>query len=189
MLPIMFAFEAVFAVPTHFDTHQTIIVDAPPAAVWRSILHMDRIDEPLTLPARLGVAYPVRGTVIGEGVGAVRHGEFSTGTAIERVTEWEHEKKLAFVVETDIPALREMSPYEHVHAPHAVGYFKTSLTSFEILRRPGRAVEVVLKTSHEIRLDPILYWMPFARYMVAQNNARVLAHIKRSAEGKKVAAR
>jgi len=33
---------------------------------------MDTIDEPLALPFRLGVAYPLRGEVIGEGVGAVR---------------------------------------------------------------------------------------------------------------------
>jgi len=188
LLPIVFALEHLFAAPTHFDTQQAIAVNAPVERVWNAILHMDTIDEPLALPFRLGVAYPIRGDVEGEGVGAVRHGEFSTGVAVERVTEWAANRKLAFVVETDIPAMREMSPYEHVHAPHVVGYFTTSLTSFELERRGDAPLEVVLRTSHEIRLDPILYWMPMARWMVAANNARVLAHIKHQAERQRVTA-
>lgn len=182
VLPVLFALENLFVPATNFNTIQSVIIVAPAEAVWRSVLHMDRIDEPLALPFRLGVAYPVRGEVIGEGVGAVRHGEFSTGTAIERVTEWVPNRRLAFVVETDIPAMREMSPYEHVRAPHVVGYFTTRTTSFELTPRGGGATEVTLRSSHLIRLDPLPYWMPFARWMIAENNARVLAHVKKQAE-------
>jgi hypothetical protein len=182
LLPIVFLLEHLFSVPTNFDTQQAVTVNAPVEVVWSSILRMDRIDEPPSLPFRFGVAYPIRGEVVGEGVGAVRHGEFSTGTAIERVTEWVPNRKLAFAVETDIPAMRELSPYEHVHAPHVIGYFTTRTTSFELAPRPDGAIEVTLRSSHEIRLDPLLYWMPLARFMVAENNARVLAHIRRQAE-------
>ena len=80
-------------------------------------------------------------------------GEFSTGTALECVTEWAAERKVAFVVEEDVPALRERSPYDHVHAPHVRGYFLTNL-----------------------------YWMPLARLVVDLDNDRVLRHIKRRAE-------
>jgi uncharacterized membrane protein YhaH (DUF805 family) len=181
MLPVIFALEHLFVPATTFDTVQSIAINAPAETVWRSVLRME-IDEPPALPFRLGVAYPIRGEVIGEGVGAVRHGEFSTGTAIERVTEWVPNRKLAFAVETDIPAMHELSPYEHVHAPHVVGYFTTRTTSFELTPRPDGAIEVTLRSAHVIRLDPLLYWMPLARWMVAENNARVLAHIRRQAE-------
>ncbi len=86
------------------------------------------------------------------------------------------------MVVNDVPALRELSPYEHVHAPHAVGYFRTTLTSFELLPRPDGGTEIVERTAHELRLDPVLYWLPMARWIVDANNARVLAHIKRQAE-------
>jgi hypothetical protein len=181
ILPVIFALEHLFVPTTSFDTIQSIAINAPAEAVWRSVLRME-IDEPPSLLFRIGVAYPIRGEVIGEGVGAVRRGEFSTGTAIERVTEWEPNRKLAFTVETDIPAMHELSPYEHVHAPHVIGYFTTRTTSFELAPRGDGAIEVTLRSSHEIRLDPLLYWMPFARYMVAENNARVLAHVRRNAE-------
>jgi uncharacterized membrane protein YhaH (DUF805 family) len=182
VLPIAFAVESAFPATTHFETQQTIAVRAPPELVWKAIVQMDTIEPPRALPFRLGIAYPIRGEVIGEGVGALRRGEFSTGTAIERVTEWTPNRKLAFVVEKDIPGLRELSPYEHVHAPHVIGYFRTTHTSFELTGRPDGHTEIVERTSHQLRLDPALYWLPLARWVVDQNNARVLAHIQRQAE-------
>lgn len=182
LLPLAFLTEYALPSVTRFDTVQTIEVRAPPEVVWRSLLSSEPIEGPLALPFRLGVAYPIRGEMIGEGVGAIRRGEFSTGTAIERVTEWEPNRKFAFVVIDDIPAMREMSPYEHVHAPHVVGYFRTTGTSFELVARPDGGTDLIERTSHELRLDPVLYWLPMARWIVNENNARVLAHIRRHAE-------
>jgi hypothetical protein len=127
--------------------------------------------------------------VFGEGVGALRYGDFSTGTAVERVTEWQENRKLTFTVLKDIPGLRELSPYRHVHAPHVHGYFTTRETSFELVPRADGVTEIVERTSHQLKLDPALYWLPFARYMVDTNNARVLRHIKQQAERSMVAAR
>jgi uncharacterized membrane protein YhaH (DUF805 family) len=182
VLPLVFALESVLGGSVSFDTIQSVIVRAAPDVVWRSIVHMDTIEEPLALPFRLGVAYPVRGEVIGEGVGALRRGEFSTGTAVERVTEWIPDRKLAFVVVEDVHSMRELSPYRHVHAPHAVGYFRTTSTSFELVPRPDGSTEVIEQTSHELKLEPALYWLPLVRRVVHQNNARVLAHVRRQAE-------
>jgi len=182
LLPLLFSVENVLPPSAHFDTEQTIAVAAPPEAVWKSILSTDPIEGPLALPFRLGVAYPLRGEVIGEGVGAVRYGEFSTGTAIERMTEWVPNRKLAFEVVRDIPGMRELSPYEHVHAPHVIGYFRTISTSFELVPRPDGGTDIIERTAHELRLDPVPYWLPMAQWIVRQNNARVLAHIRTHAE-------
>jgi hypothetical protein len=182
LLPLMFAIEHVLPPSAHFETDQTIAVAAPPELVWKSILSTDPIEGPLALPFRLGVAYPLRGEVRGEGVGAERLGEFSTGTAIERVTEWVPNRKLAFVIVRDIPGMRELSPYEHVHAPHVVGYFRTTYTSFELIPRADGGTDIVERTSHEVRIDPVPYWLPMARWIVRQNNARVLEHIRSHAE-------
>ncbi|MET0278654.1 MAG: hypothetical protein ABW198_09995 [Pseudorhodoplanes sp.] len=187
MLPIVFAIEAVFPPLARFDTMQTIEVQASPERVWKAIVQMETIEEPLSLLHHAGVAYPVRGRVFGAGVGALRYGDFSTGTAIERVTQWRENEMLAFVVLKDIAGLRELSPYRHVHAPHVHGYFTTSETSFELIPRDGGMTQIVERTSHELKLDPALYWLPFARHMVDINNARVLRHIKRQAEKSMVA--
>src|SRR5262249_2656374 len=182
LLPLVLAVEKVLPPSTSFVTVQTIVVGAGPVAVWQSLLSTDPIEGPLALPFRLGVAYPLRGEVIGEGIGALRRGEFSTGTAIERVTEWEPNRKFAFVVVGDIPAMHELSPYEHVYAPHVVGYFRTVHTGFELVSRSDGHTEIIERTSHELRLDPVFYWLPMARWVVQENKAGVLAHIRRHAE-------
>ena len=179
---LVFAVEAAMPATTRFDTTETVVIDAPPERVWNSIENMGPIEEPPALPFRLGVAYPLRGEIVGEGIGAVRLGEFSTGTAVERITEWAPQRKLGFVVVTDVPGVRELSPYQHVHAPHVVGYFLTRNTSFELRPLPDGRTEIVERTSHELKLDPILYWLPMARWVVHLNNVRVLAHISRQAE-------
>jgi uncharacterized membrane protein YhaH (DUF805 family) len=187
VLPLIFALEAVFPPSLMFATEQTISVNAPPDRVWKAIVRMETIEEPVSLIHHVGIAYPVRGRVFGEGVGALRYGDFSTGTAVERVTQWEENRKLAFIVLKDIPGLRELSPYRHVHAPHVHGYFTTRETSFELIPIEGGVTQIVERTSHELKLDPALYWLPFARFMVNTNNARVLRHIKAQAERTMVA--
>jgi uncharacterized membrane protein YhaH (DUF805 family) len=182
LLPLVFALESAFPPTASFDTSENIVVEAPPELVWRAIVQMAPIAAPPALPFRLGVAYPLGGEITGEGVGAVRRGEFSTGTAIEQVTEWIAQRKLTFVVLNDVPSMRELSPYQHVHAPHVVGYFRTTSTSFELLPQPGGQTQIVERTSHELKLDPVFYWLPLARWMVHENNARVLAHIRGQAE-------
>jgi uncharacterized membrane protein YhaH (DUF805 family) len=182
VLPLLFAVENSISATTSFDTDERIAVNAPTDVVWNAIVHMEPMDAPRTLPFRLGVAYPLGGEIIGEGVGALRRGAFSTGTAIERVTEWVPDRKLAFVVLTDVPAMRELSPYPHVHAPHVVGYFRTAQTSFEVLPRANGGSEIIERSSHQLKLEPVFYWLPLARWIVHANSTRVLAHIRDQAE-------
>jgi hypothetical protein len=182
LVPLMFAVESFLPPAIHFETQSTIEINAAPEAVWTALVHTDLSEAPVPLLFRLGVAYPLRGEILGEGVGAVRRGEFSTGTAHERVTEWVPNRKLAFVMTNQVPAMRELSPYAHVHAPHVSGYFSTTYTSFELLPRVDGGTDVVERTTHELRLEPVLYWSPLAHWVVSENNARVLAHMKRNAE-------
>ena len=138
-MPLIFAGEAATLPMISFETRQTMEISAPPDIVWNAIVHMTPLDEPVPLLLRLGIAYPIRGDIIGEGVGARRRGVFSTGIAEERITEWIPDRKLAFIVESDPPSMRELSPYQHVYAPHTVGYFHTRSTSFELSVGPRRA--------------------------------------------------
>lgn len=182
VLPLVFAAETLVPSSTPFEVTETIAVEAAPAKVWATLLNLDMSSAPLGLPYRLGLAHPKRGWVVGEGVGAIRYGEFSTGTAIERVTEWVPNELITFVVEKDVPAMRELSPYVHVHAPHAVDYFKTGSASFALKPRAGGGTDIVLRTQHTLRLEPMFYWVPLARMVVRGNNQRVLGHVKRQAE-------
>jgi len=183
LLPLVFAAENVLPATVQFDTEARIQISASSEIVWKLLMRSDLSEEPVALPFQLGVAYPVRGEIVGEGVGAIRLGEFSTGTVVEKVTEWVPNHKLAFVMLNQVPSMRELSPYAHVHAPHVIGYFRTTDTRFELAARGGGTTEVIERTSHELKLEPVLYWLPLARWVVHMNNARVLAYLKRQAEG------
>ena len=182
LLPIIFALESSVPTVVQFETHGRIQSRAPASVVWKVLVNTDLSREPVALPFRWGIAYPIRGEVLGEGIGSIRIGEFSTGTARERVTEWIPNRKLAFVMLNEVPAMRELSPYATVHAPHVVGYFRTTNTSFELVPLEDGGTELIERTSHVLRLEPVLYWLPLARWVVHENNARVLTHIKRQAE-------
>ena len=86
---------------------------------------------------RLGLAYPIRARIDGNGVGAVRRCEFSTGAFIEPITAWDEPHRFAFDVTSQPPSLQEWSPYRHVHAPHLEGFFQTTGGEFRLVSLPG----------------------------------------------------
>ena len=188
VLPVVLAGEFLFAPMALFETNNTIFIDAPPARVWEAIVKMERIDGPPPPAARLGIAYALGATLVGEGVGATRIATFSTGNAVERVTEWDAGRKLTFAILQDAPSMRELSPYANLHAPHSVGYFSTTEIRFELVAGEGGGTRLIEHTSHALKLAPVLYWLPLARVIVGQNNAHVLAWIKRRAEDNSSAA-
>jgi hypothetical protein len=182
LLPAMFAIEAAIPPNAPIDIQQTIDVGAPPSAVWRALTSNEPIGPRPFLIAEAGFSYPIRGRLLGEGIGAERRGDFSTGVARERVTEWVPDRRLSFVVLSQPPMMEEMSPYRRVHAPHVSGYFETVRTSFDLAPLPGGRTRLTARANHVLRLDPALYWEPMARWAINQNVARVLRSIKDRAE-------
>lgn len=182
VLPLMFALDAAAPPAVTITTSQSVDISASPSAVWHVLTSDEKIGAEPRLIAMAGFAFPIRGTLIGEGVGALRIGAFSTGLAHERVTVWEPGRKLAFTVLDQPAMMEEMSPYRRVHAPHLHGYFETRDTRFDLQQRPGSVTRLTVRASHVLRLDPALYWEPMARWAIGQNVNRVLASVKDRAE-------
>ena len=182
LLPAMFAIEQVIPATAAFEDSRSVVVMAAPTDVWPAVLQMNQIEEEPPLPFRLGLAYPVRGEVVGEGVGAKRLGHFSTGTATERVTEWAPEQALGFDIISEPATLRELSPYADVHAPHVDGYFRSVHARILLTPLEGGRTRLTLETTHELDLQPSYYWLPMVRWVVRENKARVLTQMKAQAE-------
>jgi hypothetical protein len=51
-----------------------------------------------------------------------------------------------------------------------------------LLPTENGGTRLIERTSHILKLDPVFYWLPLARFIVNQNNARVLTHIQLHAE-------
>ncbi|WP_337185797.1 SRPBCC family protein [Phenylobacterium sp.] len=183
ILPLVLAIEATVPSQLRLASVETVDIDASPVQVWRAVTADGEIGPAPPAPFRLGLGYPIASELRGEGVGAERIGRFSTGVSRERVTAWEPGRRLTFEVLETPPAMRELSPWPTVHAPHAVGYFHTLQTSFELAPSPGGRTRLTIRSAHVLRLDPVPYWEPMARLAIQANNRRVLAHMKRQAEG------
>ncbi len=181
ILPALFAAEKAAPDVALFHSRDSVIVEASPAETWRAVIHMTPLHEQPSALFRLGIAYPWKGEIVGEGVGAIRRGYFSTGVATERVTEWRPGQRLAFTVTSDAPTLKELSPWEHVNAPHVDGYFRTIDAAFDLEPLPGGRTRLTLSANHALNLQPALYWGPLARWAVTENKRRVLTHIARQA--------
>lgn len=182
LLPAIFALEAATPPAVPIDLRQSIDIDAPPSMVWKAVTSDDPIGPPPWLVAKAGFAYPLRGRLVGKGVGAERIGTFSTGVARERVTEWVPSHRLAFILLDQPPMMEEMSPYRRVHAPHVSGYFITTRTGFELEALGKHRTRLTIEDSHVLRLDPALYWEPMARWAIAKNVTQVLRSIKQRSE-------
>jgi hypothetical protein len=182
LLPALFALEAAMPPAVPIQSYATIDIQASPPAVWQALTSDAAIASGPGLIGATGLAYPIRGWLPGEGVGAVRLGEFSTGVARERVTEWVQNRRLAFVVVRQPPAMEEMSPYRRVHAPHVNGYFDTGVTRFSLNPIVGGGTRLTVATTHILRIDPALYWEPIARLAIRLNVSRVLQDIRSRAE-------
>jgi hypothetical protein len=157
-------------------------VAAPDREVWNAIVHMGPIPAPPSPPFSWGLAYPMSGSIHGSGVGAIREGVFSTGVAFERVTEWDPARHLSFIVLSDPPTLHELSPNQHVNAPHVNGYFRTLDAGFTIKQLENGHTLLSLATRHALDLNPAFYWLPMAKWAVHENKVRVLTHFARRAE-------
>lgn len=181
-LPAVFALEAGVPPSVAIDMQQSMVIAAPPAVVWDAATSNEPLGPPPFLVAQAGFAFPLKGRLLGQGVGAERLGIFSTGVAREKVTQWVPGRRLAFVMLSQPPMMEEMSPYRRVHAPHVIGYFETSTTRFELEPLGAGQTRLTIRAGHVLRLDPALYWEPMARWAISSNVARVLQSVKARAE-------
>lgn len=182
ILPALFVVEASMPLETAIDTSQSIEIAASPAAVWEAITSEAPIGLSPGLPGLSGLAYPVRSRLLGREVGATRLGMFSTGTAVERVTEWKPGRTLAFTVISQPPAMEEMSPYRHLHTPHLTGYVVTGDSRFLLKPLANGGTRLTFEARTSLRIDPIAYWEPIARIAFDMNVRRVLESARLRAE-------
>jgi hypothetical protein len=62
------------------------------------------------------------------------------------------------------------------------GYFETGETRFEIEPLSGQRSRLTILAAHRLRIDPIIYWEPIARWAASSNMRRVLRDLKSKAE-------
>jgi len=184
LLPLMALGEPPPPATMVHEVSSAVVVQAAPDVVWRYVAGWERIELP-EVPAwffQLGVAYPQRAWIDGEGVGAVRHCEFSTGAFVEPITVWDPPRTLGFDVVESPPTMHEWSPYEVVHAPHLDGILQSRRGEFRLVPLPDGATRLEGSTWYTFEMAPRWYWHLWSDAMIHAIHTRVLDHVKDAAE-------
>lgn len=177
MLPVGMSLGDGKVSPKLREVRSSIEIDAPPEAVWRNVVSFPRLDERPGWLFRAGVAYPIEARIDGEGVGAVRYCEFSTGPFVEPITHWEPGVRLSFDVTQQPPPMRELSPYG-IDPPHLDGYFQSRRGEFRLIALAGGRTRLEGSTWYQLQVGPAPYWTLFANAIVSRIHQRVLRQVK-----------
>ena len=168
--------------PEAAEVRSDIEVNASPDVVWNDVVSFAELAPPTEWFFRAGIAFPVRARIDGTGVGAVRRCEFSTGPFVEPITVWDPPRRLSFDVRSEPPGLRELRPYDDVHAPHTAGYLRSRHGEFRLVPLPGGRTRLEGSTFYTLQIFPTWYWTPWADGVIHAIHMRVLRHIKALAE-------
>ncbi len=163
------------------EVRSSIDIAAPPMVVWRHVVAFTDLPPPDGIFAT-GIACPLRARIAGSGVGAVRRCEFTTGDFIEPITAWEPGRRLAFDVSAQPPAMRELSPWPEVKAPHLDGYLESRRGEFHLIALPDGGTRLEGSTWYEVDIHPEIYWSLWAGAFIHAIHERVLRHIAGLAE-------
>ena len=180
--PMLLGADALYHPTPLYEVKSSIEIDSPPEEVWPNVVGFSDLEAPPAWYFKLGIAYPVRATIEGTGVGAVRHCEFSTGAFVEPITIWDQPNRLAFDVTSQPPPMNELSPYQHVHPPHLDGYLRCQRGEFRLVRLPNNRTRLEGSTWYEFEMYPQGYWTLWSDWSIQQIHRRVLQHIKMLSE-------
>jgi hypothetical protein len=169
--------------PTDTARHVTtaIEINASPEKVWNCVVAFPRLKDPTEFIFKTGIAFPINATIIGRGVGAIRHCNFSTGNFVEPITVWDEPNLLRFNVAEQPDPMKEISPYK-IHPNHLHGYWISKQGQFKLTRLQNGHTLLEGTTWYVNKIRPEFYWSVWSDYIIHKIHERVLEHIKQQAE-------
>jgi uncharacterized membrane protein YhaH (DUF805 family) len=163
-----------------------VVVDAPPEVVWKRVIAFPPLPAPHVglddLLHSSRVAVPLRATIDGEGVGAVRRCEFTTGTFVEPIVVWDPGHELSFGVTSQPDPMRELTLWDNVRPPHLDGYLQTTRGQFLLEPLAGGKTRLTGRTWYRVRMQPEGYFRLWADAIIHAIHLRVLRHVAGLAE-------
>lgn len=183
-LPVMLGTE-VFreGPPPLLRVSTSVRVAAPPSVVWRHVVAFAELPPPRELIFKLGIAYPMRAEIEGQGVGAVRRCVFSTGPFVEPIEVWDEPRLLRFGVTANPAPMEEWTPYDEVHPPHLEGFLVSRRGQFRLEATSEGGTLLEGTTWYHHSLWPAPYWQWWSDGIIHTIHRRVLEHVKGLAEG------
>jgi uncharacterized membrane protein YhaH (DUF805 family) len=178
VLPLLAGGESLVVRSTEFVVTSAVDIDAPPATVWHNVVEFPDLPAAREWYFRLGIACPQRARIVGQGVGATRYCEFTTGAFVEPITHWDAPRRLAFDVAKQPDPMFELSPYRDVHPPHLEHHLSSRRGEFLLIALPDGRTRLEGRTWYTFEMFPQGYWTLWSDALIHRIHVRVLEHIK-----------
>lgn len=182
VLPLIAIVEPRWQTTPTFDVMTSVEIQAKPEEVWKQVVEFPDITSEREWFFALGIASPQRAHIVGQGVGAVRHCEFTTGTFVEPITVWNPPFQLAFDVSEQPDPMVELTPYRHLHPPHLGHSFRSTRGEFRLIDIGNNRTRLEGRTWYKLEIYPLSYWTLWTDWIVHRIHLRVLNHIQKMAE-------
>jgi hypothetical protein len=174
----IFGFDSLETEKKIIPVKTSVVINAPINIVWNNVVTFSEISEPTEFIFKTGISYPTDATIEGEGVGAIRYCNFTTGSFVEPITTWDEPNLLQFdVVEQPIP-MNEFNPFWDIHPPHLDGYFQSVKGQFKLNKLSDNKTELEGTTWYAVDIYPNFYWQIWSDEIIHRIHLRVLNHIK-----------
>lgn len=182
LVPLVMGIEPQIGPQSEFEVVTDIEIEAPPEHVWQCVVDFPEITERPAWFFRWGISSPQSARIEGQGVGATRYCEFTTGEFVEPITVWDAPRRLAFDVTEQPDPMFELTPYRHIHPPHLDGAFRSTRGEFRMVPLPSGNTRLEGSTWYQLDIHPHAYWTVWTDAIVHRIHSRVLRHIKSLAE-------
>lgn len=176
------SFDKISGDPVLRPVETYVVVDADIETVWKHVVTFDAIPEPTDWLFSTGIAYPTHATIEGEGVGAIRYCNFTTGTFVEPITIWDEPNVLAFDVKSHPVPMNEFNPFWDIQPKHLHGYFKSYKGQFELTDLGDNKTGLKGTTWYTVDIKPAFYWYLWSDMIIHRIHKRVLNHIQLEAK-------
>jgi hypothetical protein len=168
-----------------FAVRTAVVIAAPAEQVWNHVVTFSELPAPEEWYFKTGIAYPMRARIDGDGQGAIRYCEFSTGPFVEPVDVWKKPRLLRFRVTENPAPMHEWSPYARVLPKHLHGYLVSKQGQFRLTATRDGGTVLEGTTWYQHGLWPAEYWRFWSDAIIHRIHLRVLNHIKRLSEGER----
>lgn len=159
----------------------SVEINASPEDIWQNVVQFPQLAEPSEWIFKTGIAYPINAKITGEGVGAIRHCNFSTGSFVEPITTWDKPNLLQFNVDEQPEPMKELSLYD-IHPNHLHGYWVSKKGQFKLIQLENGKTRLEGTTWYVNKIKPDMYWTLWSDFIVHKIHERVLNHIKFQSE-------
>jgi len=188
-LPAVILFFAIplvsFIEKEYLPASQSVItsieIKASPETVWKNVIRFPPLKAPSEFIFKTGISYPVDATIDGEGAGAVRYCNFTTGSFVEPITRWEAPALLQFDVLQQPAPMTELNFWD-IDAPHLHDYFVSQKGQFRLIPLANGHTLLEGTTWYYHRIRPAAYWKLWSEYIIHKIHLRVLDHIREISE-------